>query len=127
MPELAHLVGSAQRDAYGLGKSREGTGDQDSLTTEMRDDVGGVVLRIEHDEVRVRINRAQHSGVGLVEELLTAIGIRHRRAQRDRHGRPDSTGSLEGNANEAFRQPPGSRSRTRSAFRLTRRWPKNSA
>ena len=56
-------------------------GDEHIVRPEVLDDVVGGAIGVEHDEVRLRIDRGHHPRVGLVEELLPRVGIPSR-AQR---------------------------------------------
>ena len=58
-----------------------GPADEHIVRPKVLDDVVGGTIGVEHDEVRLRIDRGHHPRVGLVEELLPRVGVPSR-AQR---------------------------------------------
>ena len=72
---VSHLVGGAERHTNGFRKSIRRPGDEDTVRPEMLDAWRRGRCDIEHHEVRVRINRPQHSRVRLVEEFLPVVRV----------------------------------------------------
>jgi len=74
-PELAHRLGSADRNANVFLKARKRRREKDAVLLELLDDLVRRPLGIHQHEIRLGVDRPQHPRVGLIQELLAVVGI----------------------------------------------------